>query len=745
MSLYFCVSAAIIALSAILLAFITYAAYVITVSSHHHEKGCNKQRDEVEGFDEGEYTVLKVSPNVVLRILFPPEEHVPKRTFSSLIRYHDAGIMLTGTPFTATEKQEKHEEKEIPSSDPRRIDELYVTDTLRFFRRRIPSEVVLSALVDSDKHFCVVGNMLAVRPGSGSESENSEDNDGDEDEDGEQDEYFLVSFLSRQLNMRRKKKRAASILCLDFEDVWFLKCLLFALSVPDPHGVVDKLDVQIAGSHDRLSEALLSTDDTKQGGTVIMTTIAETHPFWNKLKETDTVFFGYDSVDVNKLRHTLPFCVLNNIDVRDKLLPQVKGERNVYRTASVHAILAGHRSAELSPLLSLASTAIIEANKDRRIDVASLNSFLTMHFPFYDATMNVLRDINQEIYQKRSSSSPLDVGRPKFQILEQFSEQDQEQEPLTITLDRDELKGFMLTTHQGRVKRLRVTAYSPADRHSSDLLRVLSEEGNVVTDRILLRGIPVRQWDRVVLKAQRRLTENGAYFVTCVRPHKGYIILADVLVVAYDDDNDLAESKGGDDDPMLKVFFSVERHPRVKHLRKRDKVFVPNVGSSGMSGTVRCTSLRKEKRMFVSVLLDTQSGDDGKSDEKYTCYEDPVIQVKEACEEMGHTWDRPCRTNAECPYFQANMNYRNYRGGCVDGHCEMPLGVERAGFRKVDSRRTMAPICHGCLDPFDPNCCSEQEKERDAYPQLKSADLAFELDGFERYALLGPDPPGAEP
>ena len=102
----------------------------------------------------------------------------------------------------------------------------------------------------------------------------------------------------------------------------------------------------------------------------------------------------------------------------------------------------------------------------------------------------------------------------------------------------------------------------------------------------------------------------------------------------------------------------------------------------------------------------------------YVCVGHPMLVNKEQCIRAGGVWDRPCVTNEECPFYQANTTYRNYRGGCIDGSCEMPLGVERIAFRQYKKNNV---ICNGC--PIgNPFCCAQQL--RPAY--------AFPLDYFER-------------
>jgi hypothetical protein len=130
--------------------------------------------------------------------------------------------------------------------------------------------------------------------------------------------------------------------------------------------------------------------------------------------------------------------------------------------------------------------------------------------------------------------------------------------------------------------------------------------------------------------------------------------------------------------------------------------------------------------------------EDPQFDPRYVCYGDPYVVNPELCnskfDEIGNTkvkrtyWDRPCKQNTECPFYQANTNYKNYRGGCVDGYCELPLGVNRLSFRKYDAEAR--PLCHRCKQNA-PYCC-ELQKNRNLYPHLSSPDYAFELDEYDR-------------
>ena len=106
-------------------------------------------------------------------------------------------------------------------------------------------------------------------------------------------------------------------------------------------------------------------------------------------------------------------------------------------------------------------------------------------------------------------------------------------------------------------------------------------------------------------------------------------------------------------------------------------------------------------------------------DPTYSCYGDLTQNIKALCDSpydiygkpktRNTTWDHSCIYDSDCPYYQANTNYPNTRGGCTDtGVCELPIGVRRVSYRKYDDKNVFAPFCYGC-DAYDTLCCSKQE------------------------------------
>jgi len=114
----------------------------------------------------------------------------------------------------------------------------------------------------------------------------------------------------------------------------------------------------------------------------------------------------------------------------------------------------------------------------------------------------------------------------------------------------------------------------------------------------------------------------------------------------------------------------------------------------------------------------------------FSCYDDNTIKLESECTDKKYNWDRPCRTNTECPFYLANKNYTNERGGCKNGYCEMPIGLNRKSYRDYDTNitETNYPRCYGCDINDNIDCCEKQKNN----PEYKSPDYKFENDNEDR-------------
>jgi hypothetical protein len=101
-------------------------------------------------------------------------------------------------------------------------------------------------------------------------------------------------------------------------------------------------------------------------------------------------------------------------------------------------------------------------------------------------------------------------------------------------------------------------------------------------------------------------------------------------------------------------------------------------------------------------------------------------------------YDTPCKKDTDCPFFKANDNYENNFGKCQeDGYCELPINMERIGYRYFRNDSNKKPLCYNCKsDSFQlystmDTCCDEQYNT-EKYGFLKSPDYAFDNDYRDR-------------
>ena len=102
-------------------------------------------------------------------------------------------------------------------------------------------------------------------------------------------------------------------------------------------------------------------------------------------------------------------------------------------------------------------------------------------------------------------------------------------------------------------------------------------------------------------------------------------------------------------------------------------------------------------------------------------------------------WDRPCKSDEECPFYRANKNYPNNYGKCNTdfGYCELPRGMKHLGYHKYVpycTNHIYQPLCYNCksVNKGGPwrsitklDTCCEDQKDSGNYPFLKGPDYAF--------------------
>ncbi len=257
------------------------------------------------------------------------------------------------------------------------------------------------------------------------------------------------------------------------------------------------------------------------------------------------------------------------------------------------------------------------------------------------------------------------------------------------------------------------------------MARALQRSFRIPTQDSTLHPIPLEKWDKLL----RVLSEDVDLIITFLIPESPLHELIKSQPIA------LASFRGLDID-RLKLFYpyvSLEE-VNVKEIfteaAKTSKLLVMAKDSDGPLLSMQMPVYRiqgsylpKGKENFITQVTFSPEA----LDPSYRCYGDLSILQKGLCESPFGTfgemkrktnyWDRPCVKNTDCPFYQANKNYKNQRGGCLKGGvCEMPVGVKRIAYRTYDDQGGNAPFCYSCKRPSDPSCCKTQEKPDYAFP-----------------------------
>lgn len=124
-----------------------------------------------------------------------------------------------------------------------------------------------------------------------------------------------------------------------------------------------------------------------------------------------------------------------------------------------------------------------------------------------------------------------------------------------------------------------------------------------------------------------------------------------------------------------------------------------------------------------------------KYNDNYKCYGDDQINIFALCQSpfdqigmvkrTATTWDKPCETNEECPFYDSNTGL----GACTKGKCDLPVGAQAKGYRQYNIKKPFTPFCHNCGDVWDIDCCAKQSEPQYAFPDdFKKRGLWISLD-----------------
>lgn len=203
-------------------------------------------------------------------------------------------------------------------------------------------------------------------------------------------------------------------------------------------------------------------------------------------------------------------------------------------------------------------------------------------------------------------------------------------------------------------------------------------------------GVSLRRGDRLLLTRQTRASEDGSYVVIEEGEHPRVVPHVTLSPLRYRTSLDLDkgsnawtwifefEPAGTDASALARVGDAVvwgpTRTPGV--LVAPGRVEVPDAAVHADADAER----------FVHDWLHPLA----------RCSADPIVPTRELCDAKGGFWDHPCVRDDECPFYTADTSppgETTYRGGCLSGYCEMPIGVRRSPNSFRHPNRRDSPIC----------------------------------------------------
>lgn len=489
------------------------------------------------------------------------------------------------------------------------------------------------------------------------------------------------------------------------------------------------------------------------------------------------VFLKYgDDIDTAKMQHMHPFLHTGIVDVnvqeeqKNDTSKEKKGESNnnpvLHKLIAVDTLIVtthkqekNDRDDEFPSDAEKVTTAFLEAIYEDQDVLMSTNYYVMLStqskedgfaYRFEDNVMAVLDSSNVSNSDKATKNKEppgLSVGRNSTQILEQFDNQVDGNVAVKASAN---VPGYIIFNFGGAQK-----VFEPTD------IRYTEAGSFPVID-----GVVLHSGDRVRLSLQSREDENDDYVVIPNDKDKTQLVLVNVRPAYLQASEMNVEFTGGktkkqEESPEASSLEikNVQLSGNLDWWREGDLVILPQLGNELASIThIQNQSAEDMKEItavgfsptdasaFVpdtgeyvtaTVVVQFASPRTSTEDESsYMCVTDSTIKNKYACESArdafgrpkpggADVWDAPCKNNTDCPFFQANTNHKNYRGGCISGYCEMPLGVQRVGYRKYARDESSYPLCHGCDDTVtaQKQCCASQQP---------SPNYAFELDQFER-------------
>ena len=417
------------------------------------------------------------------------------------------------------------------------------------------------------------------------------------------------------------------------------------------------IDARIAFPRRTISASVTSPKTQNMGFDVycMMFLDKPVEPFIHELDRIAFTVVDYENVPRDKLSFFLPFVKFKGIDMR-LLLPRKDSFVTIYMSIVLDEVVYAYQ-----PFENDFKKAFDYYGGNDRIDVQQVYN---IYFAFFEP-------IKRGLFHQEN-----------IENIEYF-EQAEQAESADFYIDQT-INGTLHINHANMYKYF------------------------VTSDKKLVDHSILKLGDKLVLRGQINETENDTFVITSRNDRR--IVLEKGYATSFAQSGFMDAYKvNGHMIVTSKTFIGPPLIPN-------DTIFFSDLEIAGYVVFRNGTNIR------VAII----KRDENK--ERAICISNPELLTRPACESLYDVyggkkkhvdvWDAPCQKDSDCPFYMRNKNYKNTRGACHNGFCEMPTGVTRVGYTKFIDK----PFCHGCPSYLNPTCCSNQG----------AADYAFSFDWLAR-------------
>jgi hypothetical protein len=303
-------------------------------------------------------------------------------------------------------------------------------------------------------------------------------------------------------------------------------------------------------------------------------------------------------------------------------------------------------------------------------------------------------------------------------VMEQFGAEDEEGE------EDNSMKTRVQHHRYGHLKRTAVWGRDPEDgpldgppvelvpTHAVRLAIEWKEEGGYAeatlepSGTVSIDGVRLRAGDRVILENQDDFSDNGTWIVISAKGPHGIPVFQ--RPVALDPKGYVTKLERVRTLNSAKISWQwrfalpVKASERASVLKEGDRVAwlpLPGAPTGIVDAIGRATAVTKSNVSSVIEIVvpaekvvaspEAAAFEDLWFDPKARCLDADAIfstlDTRQQCKTVpGHTWDRPCTSDVECPFLQEGTETK--RGRCLkSGRCEVPVGVRSTAYRSLNS------------------------------------------------------------